>query len=220
MNIALNSRGIKNSNPGNLMANQPWEGMTDVDDAGFAIFSDPVWGFRAMFRNYIAYYDAGYNTISKLVRHWSPASGNKTAADPTGDVQVNAYISALCTATGWGPDDVLLLKTWDVASRLCYAQTIHECGAFTPYFTQAQMSLGAFRGSIVDAPVPIVKKVAATLANSGAAGTAVVGAAQTALAASQGQPHSPWISATFFVGAAALAGLGAWLSSRGQVKGA
>jgi hypothetical protein len=216
---ALNSRGIRNKNPGNCMSTQPWEGMTGADDAGFAVFGDAVWGFRAMFRNYISYFDAGINTIDALVRRWSPAAGNKTAADPTGEGQVNAYISALCTATGWAPTDPLQLKIWDVASRLCYAQTIHECGQFAPTFTLDQMKQGALRAGINDAPLPIVRKVAATIAGSGATGAAVIGAAQVTVTSAQGQPHSPTITAGLFILAAVLAGVGAYFSSRAKLAG-
>lgn len=214
---ALNSRGIKNKNPGNVMATQPWEGMVGADDAGFAVFDTPVWGFRAMFRNYISYFDAGINTIDALVRRWSPAAGNRTAADPTGDGQVNAYISALCTATGWAPTDVLQLKTWDVASRLCYAQAIHECGQFAPSFTLDQMKQGALRAGIRDAPLPIVRKMASTIASSGATGAAVAGAAQLTVSTAQAQPHSPLITLGLFALAALLAGLGAYFSSRAKL---
>lgn len=216
---ALNSRGIRNNNPGNVMATQPWEGMSGADDAGFAVFENPVWGFRAMFRNYISYFDVGINTIDALVRRWSPAAGNKTPADPTGEGQVNAYISALCTATGWAPTDVLQLKTWDVASRLCYAQTIHECGQFAPTFTLDQMKQGALRAGIKDAPLPIVKKVAATIAGSGATGAAVIGAAQATISTAQAQPHSMGITIGLFAFAAVLAGLGAFFSSRAKLAG-
>lgn len=214
MTTALNSRGIANNNPGNVMANQPWEGMKGQDSVGFAIFSSPPWGFRAMFRNYISYFDAGYNTIRKIVLRWSPPEGNKTPSDPDGTKQANAYIAALCAATGWDPDEVIKIKTWDVASRLCYAQVIHEIGQFAP-FTLQQMKEGAFRAGIVDAPPPLIKKIPAAVAGYGAAGTGAIAAATTQVQQIQSHPHGGLVTAILVVASIVLSGLAAYLANRG-----
>lgn len=44
-------RGVRNNNPGNIKYNpaNDWDGQTGSDADGFAIFSDPTYGLRAMF---------------------------------------------------------------------------------------------------------------------------------------------------------------------------
>lgn len=187
--------GIQNHNPGNLEANQPWEGM--IGAAGpndrFAVFKDNVWGFRAMFRNYITYFDRGINTITKIVNTWSPASDNTSPADPDGTKSVAAYIAALCKFTGFGPDEIVQMKTWEMASRLVYAQTIHECGQFGPAFTQDQMAQGAFRAGIEDAPPPLSQKVITKVSGYGAAVAGGAAFAQPTIESIAQQPHSNFV---------------------------
>src|ERR1700690_423640 len=68
-----NTRGERNNNPGNLRysVNNPWQGQTGADSAGFAVFDTPENGLRAMFitlKNQIA---RGLNTLSLLIPTYS-----------------------------------------------------------------------------------------------------------------------------------------------------
>lgn len=155
--------GVRNNNPLNIRAGIPWEGLA-YEANGFAVFQSPVFGFRAAFRSYITKYDRGLNTVRKLITEWAPPSENDTAA----------YIKTVCDRTGYGPDDVIALKTWDVAKNVCYAQTIVENGGFAP-FTMDQMAEGAFRAGVVDAPAPFTHKVTTTIAAAGAGVAAASG---------------------------------------------
>lgn len=199
-----NNWGIQNHNPGNLEANQPWEGM--IGSAGprnrFGVFKSNVWGFRAMFRNYISYYDKGINTITKIVNTWSPAADNIGPGDPDGTKNVAAYIQALCSATKFEPDDVISMKSWENASRLVYAQTIHECGQFSPAFTQAEMAEGAYRAGITDAPAPTATAIARRVGGYGSAVAGAAAVAQPAIETMAQQPHSH--SLQIALGAAAI----------------
>jgi hypothetical protein len=181
MNSVVKPEGVRNNNPLNIKANQAYEGMTSQVN-GFAVFSSPVWGFRAAFRNYITKYDRGINTVSKLINEWAPpADGNNT----------NAYIQKVCSMTGYAPDEVIELKTWDVASSVVYAQTVVECGSFTDYFTRDQMAAGAFRAGIVDAPPPVTTHIVQKITGAGAAVGAAAAAVQGVAANSTGTVSSP-----------------------------
>ena len=203
--------GVRNANPLNIRSGQPYEGLMGVIN-GFCVFQSPVWGFRAAFRNYITKSDRGINTIRKLISEWAPTSENDTAA----------YISSVCASAGYGPDDVIALKTWDVASKVCYAQTIVECGAFEQYFTQAQMAEGAFRAGIVDAPPTFVHRVKVTVA---AAASSVAGAAgginevvQSAQPTVTQGHHT--LTVIFAVTSIVLGALAAFWNVRNKIKGA
>lgn len=167
-------RSVRNNNPGNIEYGLPWENLasppTDAD--GFCRFVTPVWGFRAMCRSYMTKFDReGINTIRKLITQWSPPDG--AGNTPASTV---AYIAAVSKSSGYGPDDVLALKTWDCCKRIAYAQAAFEAGApFEAYWKMTDLAEGAFRAGITDAPAPFVHKVSTTIAASGATVAAAAG---------------------------------------------
>lgn len=74
--------GIRNNNPGNIRFSSAnnWVGQTG-SNGGYATFSTPDYGIRAMFsliRTYINKH--GLDTIAKFGARWAPASENNTAA--------------------------------------------------------------------------------------------------------------------------------------------
>lgn len=95
-------RGISNNNPGNIKrsAANDWQGQTGQDANGFAIFSDPVYGLRAMFMVLQAYSNEGALfpnstapfSISNIVTRWT--SGD-SAADQAGWVSTVESVSGI-----------------------------------------------------------------------------------------------------------------------------
>lgn len=75
-------RGIRNNNPGNLMysPNVPWEGQVGPDAQGYAVFSDPSYGVRAMAHQLLDYYNRGLVTLNEFIPVYAPAQTNDTAA--------------------------------------------------------------------------------------------------------------------------------------------
>jgi hypothetical protein len=207
--------GVFLCNPGNMRPGPAWEGLHSpsvyhtTGNGDFAWFSSAVWGFRAMFRDYMTLFDRGINTIAKLINVWAPAADKNNTA---------AYIAAVCRATGYAQDDVINLKAWEIAKNVCYAMVTVEQGQFEGFFTQAQMAEGAYRCGITDAPAPIVKKIGAAVASYGSAGTGLVAAASTQVAAVQSQPHGPYVTGALVLISLVLAGIGGYLAQRGQPK--
>lgn len=187
----MTARGILNRNPLNIRPGAPWEGLGDPAVVeGFCNFSSAVWGFRAAMRNYITKADHGVNTLRALITEWAPPSDNN---------DTEAYIAAVSKRTGFKPDETINLKDWDVASKVCYAQTMQECGEFEPGFKQSDMAEGAYRAGIVNAPAPTVvvigKTIGKTVVQHSATATTAIGMAQTAVASAQGHSHGQWIGA-------------------------
>jgi hypothetical protein len=80
--LGPSSRGERNNNPGNI-ANNPaykWDGQTGVDQGGYLIFSDAVYGIRAMARDLTNKFNRGLKTISDIIMQYAPPSENPTAA--------------------------------------------------------------------------------------------------------------------------------------------
>jgi hypothetical protein len=78
------TRGERNNNPGNIDRNNiQWQGMSPLQngDPRFVVFSDAVWGIRALAKLLLTYY-RGYNldTVEKLINRWAPAIENDTGA--------------------------------------------------------------------------------------------------------------------------------------------
>jgi hypothetical protein len=179
--VAPRPLGVRLNNPLNVRPGAPWEGLGEPSEiSGFCNFKNPVWGFRAAFKNLVTYADGhGINSIAGIIQRWAPpADGNDT----------DAYIAAVCKRTGYEATQVLALKEWNVAASVIRAMTIQEQGDFASYFTQAQMAEGAFRAGIEDAPPPIAKRVVGIVAGAGSAvgsvGTTAIAVAQPAVTAS------------------------------------
>lgn len=116
-------RGIRNNNPTNLrISSDAWQGqVTNPTDLSFVQFISPEYGFRAAARNLRSYFSNGFNTVSKIISRWAPASENNTAS----------YINAVCMSLGVQPNDVLTLNESTMLALL-KAITVHENG-FNPY---------------------------------------------------------------------------------------
>lgn len=109
-------RGIRNNNPLNLEYH-PGEGATG-SDGRFATFGSMPAGVAAGERLLLRYEDQGYDTISKIISRWAPASENDTAA----------YIADVSRETGYSPDAKLDMRDPFQARNMIYAMAHHENG--------------------------------------------------------------------------------------------
>lgn len=88
-------RGIRNNNPGNLRRGEPWQGLApEQTDPAFCVFSDPVWGIRALARTLLTYESRhGLATVAGLIGRFAPPCENDTAA----------YVAAVSRVCGVAP---------------------------------------------------------------------------------------------------------------------
>jgi hypothetical protein len=118
-------RGIRNNNPGNIIAS-PFAtrmGATGVDDKGFAIFPDASAGERAAVSLLGVYGQQGRNTIEQIVNKWSPpnAPGNTPQA-------TQAYVNFVSQQLGVAPNAPLNMQDPQVLQRIAAAQFKFENG--------------------------------------------------------------------------------------------
>lgn len=163
--------GVKNHNPLNLRPVQPpFEGTVGVvagPGGDFTVFKDNVFGFRAACRNLIAYYDReNIRTVAQVIARWAPSSENDT----------RAYITAVCNRTGYRSDQVLELKTYEVAYNLLHAMTVQEQGSFDAYFKGWELTEGLRRAGIADVPATPLHKRITAIGGAVAAGSGVAAA--------------------------------------------
>lgn len=114
--------GIRNNNPGNIKwsSANDWVGQTGQDANGFAIFSDPVYGLRAMFMVLQAYSNEGALfpnstapfSISTIAPRWTATNQAGWTAtveqvsgiprgqqiDPTSQSQMSALVNGIIAA--------------------------------------------------------------------------------------------------------------------------
>lgn len=114
------TRSERNNNPGNIrLTGDRWRGQVlPPPDRGFVTFTEPKWGYRALFvilEGYMIRH--GLVTIRGIIGRYAPPSENATAA----------YIRSVCRATGWGPDDPLD-PCGRVMQDLARAITLQESG--------------------------------------------------------------------------------------------
>ncbi|MAA87919.1 MAG: structural protein [Haliea sp.] len=71
-------RGIRNNNPGNIRATgTQWAGQVGRDP-DFVVFSDPVYGIRAMVRILRSYRARGIVSMGDIIATWAPPHENDT----------------------------------------------------------------------------------------------------------------------------------------------
>lgn len=97
-NIRRIARGIRNHNPGNIERTAArWQGMAadQSSDPRFVVFTEPVWGIRALARVLRSYMQLGFITPRQIINRWAPPHENITSA----------YVQSVAKHTGLGPDD-------------------------------------------------------------------------------------------------------------------
>lgn len=113
------TRGVRNSNPGNLRKSKDqWEGAIG-DDGEFVIFDSPESGVRALAKNLQSYGRQGYDSIEKIINRWAPPNENDT----------QSYIDSVVSATGIPATQSLDLSDPDTLSSLAQAISFHETGS-------------------------------------------------------------------------------------------
>lgn len=113
------TRGVRNSNPGNLRKSKDqWEGAIG-DDGEFVIFDSPESGVRALAKNLQSYGRQGYDSIEKIINRWAPPNENDT----------KSYIDSVVAATGIPATQSLDLSNPDTLSALAQAISFHETGS-------------------------------------------------------------------------------------------
>lgn len=114
--------GERNNNPGNIRPGSNWQGMTGTAECGssgtFVVFSDPVYGIRAIGKDLLTKYSRGLNTVAKIITVYAPPSENLTGA----------YISSVSRAIGVGPDTPLNLHDPYTLGGFVKAIIAHENG--------------------------------------------------------------------------------------------
>jgi hypothetical protein len=140
------SRGLRNNNPLNLdRTSVVWQGQADdqSSDPRFVVFKTPEYGIRAGAKVLLTYQNHdGCKTIRQIIGRFAPPGENNTAA----------YITAICSATGYGPDDEINLDTVATMKPFLIGVIIHEEGS-NPY-TDAQILQGIQMAGVSDAKPP------------------------------------------------------------------
>lgn len=96
-NLYGSPRGIRNNNPGNIVAGDKWLGRTGTDGR-FVKFKSAEYGLRAIGRVINTYHKKyGINTVKGIITRWAPPSENNTAL----------YINYVCKHTGLTPNQSL-----------------------------------------------------------------------------------------------------------------
>lgn len=111
----MESRGIRNCNPGNIrITKDKWKGLRLVQaDKEFFQFETMAWGYRAMLRTLQNYRKRhGCETIADFIRRWAPPSENNTLT----------YIRFVCEKMGVPP--VYVPNVEDKASMCLFAYAI------------------------------------------------------------------------------------------------
>ncbi|MGB0713854.1 MAG: structural protein P5 [Gammaproteobacteria bacterium] len=140
---SMQTRGIRNNNPGNLRINpaNKWQGRVPENqrtDNEFEQFVSPVMGIRAMAVLLINYQDFhNLSTISDIIRRWAPPEDNNNT---------DAYVFSVARRTKIPPDMPLDLHRYEDLRPLLEAMIYHENGV-QPY-DDATIDAGLARAGV------------------------------------------------------------------------
>jgi hypothetical protein len=173
--VAKAVRSVRNNNPGNIERGDPWQGLLPESQRSeeqrredrFCVFAAPKWGFRALARTLVTYYDRHRkDTVRKIIRRWAPPPENDTGP----------YIEHVCRLTGFAPDQVLDLHAYEHAWPLAKAIAIHEAGGW--FFAERDLDEGLRLAGIEPPAKPLSDS--RTMRAAAAGGTASVAIATMA----------------------------------------
>lgn len=134
LSMALQPRGIRNNNPGNIRWGDNWQGLVPVDkrtDKSFAQFTQPIYGIRALAKVLTNYTKReglpnvgkkNIDTVREIISRWAPPNENDT----------EAYIRSVAKAIGVEPNDPINVFDKTIMSGLVKAIIRHENGMM-PY---------------------------------------------------------------------------------------
>jgi hypothetical protein len=137
-------RNYRNNNPGNVKTVEGgWVGQTGIDpvpagDGGhFAVFGNPIDGFRAQTIVLNKYPEKGYTTTREIINHYANTPGG-------------SYVTDVASAAGVDPDDDITSLWGDPDFRFKFqrAMIIHEGGNFTDEFKESDLSAGLADGGV------------------------------------------------------------------------
>jgi hypothetical protein len=137
----MSIRSVRNNNPGNLDAHEPWQGLMPREkmnaeqraEPRFAVFVSPEYGFRALCKVLLTYQSVhGLDTIEKIINRWAPPSENPT----------KNYVAFVAHALQWPPNEPIKLQG-DAPLLAAFAKAIsmEEAGGW--FYTDAQVQAGA-----------------------------------------------------------------------------
>jgi hypothetical protein len=113
----LDSLGYKQNNVGNLRGNGiAWQGKTGMNK-GFSVFSERIYGIRAMYIDLLNKFKSGQNTIVKIITQYAPPIENDTVS----------YIKFMEKQTGVGASEKMNGTILDVR-KLVLAIAMKETG--------------------------------------------------------------------------------------------
>jgi hypothetical protein len=132
--IGMNNlpRGIRNNNPGNIKAEEAWQGQIGTDGP-FLMFQTLPWGMRAIATDLANKMKRGLVTIRQIITTYAPPVENQTGP----------YIQSVVDDTGFSADQVLTMNV-DTLAKLVRAIVNHENGetASYDYITDADIQQG------------------------------------------------------------------------------
>lgn len=114
------SRGLRNTNPGNIRRNSDvFQGEKTSSDREFKQFKSMAYGYRAIFKILSNYYrNYKLDTIRKMIGRWAPENENNT----------DAYIKAVSDYAGIPADDPININDREQMIRIVAGMSKVENG--------------------------------------------------------------------------------------------
>jgi hypothetical protein len=149
-------RGVRNNNPGNIIAS-PFAtrmGAVGADAQGFAIFPDAAAGERAAVGLLSVYGQQGLNTVEQIVGKWSPA--NAPGNTPAGTA---SYVNFVAKQLGVAPNTPLNMQDPQVLQRIAATKFQFENGGYTPGAAPTPAQAAAPTQAAAPAAAPAIPEV-------------------------------------------------------------
>lgn len=143
-NPTTGPRNYRNNNPANVKTVEGgWVGQTGIDpvpaldDGYFAVFGNPIDGFRAQTYILNNYPSKGYRTTRQIINRWANTPGG-------------SYVDDVAAAAGVDPDEDITSRWGDPDFRFKFqkAMIVHEGGSFSNEFKESDLAAGLVDGGV------------------------------------------------------------------------
>ena len=121
------------NNPGNIrLTSETWVGQVKPGDStAFVTFSEPLYGYRALYKLIINYINGGFNNLNRIVYKYAPPGDNNPS---------NAYVQFLENYTGLNREQTINPYDFSTIFKIGMGISRFETGQI-PNFEDAEAGL-------------------------------------------------------------------------------
>ena len=116
---------LRNNNPGNIQkSSETWQGSSGYDGV-YVVFSSPMWGFRALYKDIYNTIQSGNDTLYKIFYHYLDVPNSHTPQDALD------YANFVSDYTGTGINETFGTTLKNIVQGIIHQESGNDAIGFT-----------------------------------------------------------------------------------------